>query len=129
MSFEEKYMDVLHNIEFAIISVYRKRNELIDYDVSSAIESLIDFYIAEQRNREPRNFNLSEKSLSVYEEVKQMCGFQLGRNNPDEKDELPFQPKTVNEILDCLKKIKSSIKTWTKAGGRQGYLDFVKPFV
>ncbi len=40
MAFDEDYLDVLQNIEFAIQSVYKIRNDLIDYDALSAIEAV-----------------------------------------------------------------------------------------
>ena len=75
MSFEEKNLDVLQNIEFAIQSVYKVQKNLIDYDVTFALESIIDFYSAENIGREPRDFNLSEKSEMVYEFVKRCAIF------------------------------------------------------
>ena len=51
MSFEEEYADVLQNIEFAIVTVYRRNNALLDYDVTSALETLIRIYRGEQTGR------------------------------------------------------------------------------
>jgi hypothetical protein len=39
-----------------------------------------------------------------------------------------MEPKTLTDIIDCLKRIQSSIKFWTQKGGRQGYLNFVQNF-
>lgn len=123
----DKYLDVLQNIEFAIVSVYKYQNELTDYEVTFALEALIDFYISEQRNREPRKFNLSDNSTEVYEEVKRMCDFRLGRTALGERE--TEEPISSGEIVECLKKIKNSVNKWTKQSGRQGYLDFVKDYV
>ena len=60
MDFEEKYMDVLQNIEFGIVSVYREKPELSDNNVISSLEALIDAYKGEQIGRPPRKFNLSD---------------------------------------------------------------------
>jgi hypothetical protein len=38
-------------------------------------------------------------------------------------------PKTVDEIITCLKRIQKSIRRWNKEGGRQGYLNFISEFV
>lgn len=130
MSFEEKNLDVLQNIEFAIQSVYKVQSDLIDYDVTFALESIIDFYSAENIGREPRNFNLSEKSEMVYEYVKEVCDFRLGKSSlDDDEDNFTQNPVTINEILNCLKKIKNSVGKWTKRNGRTGYLDFVKDYL
>ena len=49
MAFEEQYLDVLQNIEFAIVSAYREHNDLRDREVMRALDALIDFYRAEAR--------------------------------------------------------------------------------
>jgi|SRR3972149_7719424 len=130
MAFEDKYLDVLQNIEFPIQVVYKTRQDLTDYDVLSAIEALIDFYIAEERKREPRDFKLSEKSIEVYNGAKEMCDFRLGRDIQDDiKTEGTPKPLSISEMTNCLKTIKNSINKWTKRNGRQGYLNFVKEYM
>ncbi len=127
MLLDEKYMDVLQNIEFAIQQVYKDYTDLTDYDVLFALDALIDFYMAEERKREPRKFNLSEKSVLVYEEMKVMCEFRLRIS--DSADKILESRISLSEIQYCLKKIKSSLNKWTKSGGKRGYLDYVKQFV
>jgi len=59
--------------------------------------------------------------------------WRLGRVTlPDAQDPPVAEvltPQTPNEIVDCLKRIQSSIRLWTKKGGRQGYLNFVSEFL
>lgn len=45
---EDRYFDVLHNIESAIVSVYRAHPELTDYEVDKALAALWDSYHAEE---------------------------------------------------------------------------------
>jgi hypothetical protein len=126
---ENKNSDVLQNIEFVIQTVYKIHSELTDYDVSFALESLLDFYAAKERNREPRDFKLSENSLLVYENVKEICEFRLGNSSFNEDNDFINNPISNNELLNCLKKISNSVKKWTKRNGRQGYLEFVKEYM
>jgi len=49
--FEEKYMGVLQNIEFAIASIFRQHAALLDFEVGEAINALVRQYKAEQRGR------------------------------------------------------------------------------
>lgn len=66
----EKYQDVLQNIEFAIVSIYRE--------------------------------NL----------------------------EMPItNPTSLDEIIQCLKRILKSVEKWNKHEGIQGYLRFVSQYV
>jgi hypothetical protein len=64
--FEEEYQDVLQNIEFAIVSVYREDPGLLDYEVDSALNALIVAYQAEQKHRASRPAALSPLAQEVF---------------------------------------------------------------
>ena len=130
MVLEEDYLDVLQNIEFAIVSVYRERNDLRDYEVMRALDALIDFYRAEARGHIPKEFHLPEKETLVFQRVQDMCEFRLGRENLGSNVQpISIEKKTADEILACLRKIRKSVDRWNKQGGKQGYLQFVSEFV
>ncbi len=138
MAFDEKYLDVLQNIEFAIVQIYRQYPELHDFEVMNALEAAIDFYAAQRINRNPREFNLSDRATLVAENVKNLCDWRLGRKSKEidpknlegsEKDQIEMKPKNIDEIISCLKTVLGSVKKWNKQGGRQGYLNFVSPFI
>ena len=42
--------------------------------------------------------------------------------------ELPVEPITAEEMYKCLKRIRDSIRKWTKRAGRQGYLTYLDQF-
>ena len=130
MRVEEEYMDVLQNIEFGIVSTYHEHPELLDYDVVRALEAVVDSYKAEQIGRAPRDFPLSQIEKKLFGAVRAMCEWRLGRGGPIgyDSDDAP-EPKTVDEILLCLKRILKSVETWNRSGGRQGYLNFVSQYV
>lgn len=147
MKFEEEYMDVLQNIEFGIVSVYRKYSELTDYDTLNAIEALIRYYTAEEQHKDPPSTRLSDRAQLVFYSVKEMCDMRLGRQSLDIKQSESFiskifklkffksktkpkiEPKTLSEIIACLKRLRTSIRSWNKRGGRQGYLKFSSQFI
>ena len=79
MDVEEEYLDILQNIEFAIMSVYRDNPLLVDFDVEAAINALISLYHAQSQNHEARRTNLNERATLVYERVEAMCEWRLGR--------------------------------------------------
>lgn len=85
MTVEEEYLDVLQNIEFAIVSTYRDHREMRDGDVIYALE-------AAASGRAP-------------------------------------EPKRVDEIVLCLKRIRKSVNRWNKSGGQRGYLSFIVQYV
>jgi hypothetical protein len=132
MSVEEEHQDVLQNLEFSIIQVYRDEPDLIDAEVLTAIEALVRRYGAEAQGKTISNRPIREIAKRVMEAVQTMCEWRLGRfvlqddkGNPVESP----SPKTVDDIVACLKRIQSSIRFWTQKGGRQGYLQFIQQFI
>ena len=133
MTFEEEYQDVLQNIEFAIVNVYRRRAKLVDYDVETVLATLIRLYQAEQSRRQFDQPPLNELRQELYEAVKSMCDWRLGRSElvrEGDKGGAPQPPPlTPDEIIACLKRIRKSVQKWNKHGGQQGYLKFVEQFI
>jgi hypothetical protein len=133
MDVAKDYLDIMQNIEFAIMSVYRDNPLLVDFDVEAAINALISLYHAQPQGHEPRRPNLNERATLVYERVQAMCDWRLGREDfvtaDGSEDVPPPEPVTLDVIVACLKRIRKSVQRWNKEGGRQGYLTFVGRFV
>jgi hypothetical protein len=130
MALEDVHLDMLQNIEFAIVSVYREQPGLRDTQVMRALDALIDVYRAETRGHTPKEVSLPEPEDTVFQHTKEMCEFRLGRQTTVTRKQVPFEgDKTANEILACLRKIRRSVERWNKRGGQQGYLQFVSEFV
>jgi len=91
----------LQNIEFGIVRVYLDNPELTDWDALTAIEALIRFYQVEAKGRRTAPPSLSPLAEEVYDSVKPMCQWRLGRETP---------------FLD-------------EDGKPQGYLAFVERFI
>ncbi len=131
--FEEEYLDVLQNIEFGIVRIYREQPGLVDWDVLDAIQALIRSYTAEARGRPRPKIRLSDLSQLVFDSVEAICEWRLGREQPlaesGQPPDVKIEPKTIDEIVACLKRVQKSIRRWNKEGGRQGYLNFVSGFV
>ena len=133
-NFEERYMDVLQNIEFGIVQVYRNHPEMTDWEALAAIEALLRTYRAEARGRQARLPSLDPVADEIYNSVQAMCEWRLGREMPfSHKEgkpvEFPVTPITLDELIACLKRVRKSIRFWSREGGRQGYLTFVSQFV
>ena len=133
MEFEERYMDVLQNLEFAIVQIYKRSREMTDYNVMRMLQALIDEYQSELSGLPPKAHDLSEIERALQESVRQMCEFRLGRaslgNNPSSEAEMKGDNISIEEILLCLKRLFKSAKRWNKSGGRRGYLDFIIQYV
>ena len=131
--FEQEYEDVLQNIEFAIVSTYRENPEVSDWSVEAALDALIRSYQAEHSGRPAPSLRLSELEQKLYERVRAMCEWRLGREQLGVESDQPQLPematKTLDEIIACLKRIRTSVKRWHKSGGRRGYLEFVSKYI
>jgi hypothetical protein len=130
---EEKYEDVLQNVEFSVVSVYHAHPELTDWDVEVAYEALMQFYNAEVRHKPTYLRQLAGNQAEVVNAAQSMCELRLGRKTLSDDREQPvefsFDPITASEIVACLKRLRKSVQFWTKAGGRQGYLNYISEFV
>jgi hypothetical protein len=128
----EQYLDVLQNLEFGIIQVARRHPEMSDWEALAAVEALMQVYRAEATGREARPPKLDPLAEETYDSVEGMCEWRLGRgqfvNDEGEPVELPIKPITAQEMYKCLKRIRDSIRKWTKRGGRQGYPTYLDQF-
>jgi hypothetical protein len=120
-------------MEFAIVQIYRSTSDLIDAEVLNSIESLILTYNLEAKGGFASAPKVKGVSATVAGAVKAICELRLGRVSTDNKWIQPhdgtIESKSVENIVDCLKRIQSSIKFWTKKEGQQGYLDYVNKFI
>jgi hypothetical protein len=129
---EEQYLDVLQNIEFGIVRVYHEHDDLVDFEVEQALSSLIREYKADQRDRTFDPPDLAPVVREVYDSVRQMTEWRLGREVPFKEGDVPFEllePLSLDEMIACLKRVRKSVRKWNKRGGRQGYLQFIEQFV
>lgn len=130
---EEEFEDVLQNLEFALVRVYRVHEEMSDWEAETAMASLIRTYTAEERGRKPPNLRLKPVEQEAYDNVQAMCEFRLGRSDMVKESgktvNIPVEPITVSDLILCLKRIRKSIQRWRKEGGRRGYFEFVGQFL
>jgi hypothetical protein len=131
-SFEGRYLDVLQNLEFGIIQVVRRHPKMSDWEALAVVEALMQVYRAEATGREARPPKLDPLAEETYGIVESMCEWRLGRgqfvNDEGEPMELSVEPITAEEMYKCLKRIRDSIRKWTKRAGRQGYLRYIDQF-
>ncbi len=133
--FEDQYLDVLQNIESGIVSVWKKHPEMTDWDAQNAVEGLLRTYQAQARQRREPVLRLAPLAQETFDAVGEMCDWRLGRRalvRTDDKgksEDIPTDTVTLDEMIACLKRIRSSIELWNKEGGRRGYLNFISQFV
>ena len=128
---ERDHLDILQNIEFAIVSIYQGNPSLMDANVDSALESLGRTYAGETRGRKPV-IPTNPVTRIVYDRVQAICDWRLGRNPLENEEGQPGpvpEAVSVEIILACLKRIRKSLRLWTKESGRQGYLNYIDQFM
>ena len=131
--FEEQYQDVLQNIEFGLVQAYRDNPNLVDTGTMYALDTLIKVYNGELQGREVALPQFKPEEQAAYDGARAMCEMRLGRTHLKDKNgrdvDTEMTPRTVEEIVACLKRIRKSVEGWYKRGGRRGYYEFIQQFV
>jgi hypothetical protein len=129
----EEYLDVLQNIEVGLVSAYQGNPNLTDTGTMYAVETLIKVYSGEMQGREVALPQFKPEEKAAYDAARAMCEWRLGRatmkDGKGKEMKLGTEPLAVEEIIACLKRIRKSIETWYKRGGRRGYYEFVRQYV
>ena len=79
MRLEEKNLDILQNIEFAIASVYEDHPTFLDYRVMGALDALVGAYRAESRGHTQKQISLEDEEREIFDRVKSVCEWRMGR--------------------------------------------------
>lgn len=127
IEFEDQYLDVLQNIEWALLSLVKDHPELSDHDMLRIIGQALTYYKSQQReNPVIAQSKLTDIRQDIFERIRSMCEWRLGGLPPPDK-QIACNAITIEELILCLKRIEKSIKFWTKQGGRKGYINFAAP--
>jgi len=129
MNKEPKNIDVLQNLEFAVVNLWRKHPDMTNYVVARAYEAAFEHYRAEARGHQPKACKLTGLDHEVFEAVKDMCEWRLGRSSEGKPQDDQTRPIPVPELVEGLRQLGKSVEFQTKSSGRQGYLTFVSQFV
>ena len=129
MNSEPKNIDILQNLEFAVVEIYRKHREMSDHVAARAYEAVFERYRAEARGHQPKPSALTGLDLEVFDALVGMCELRLGRTPMNSAGDEAIPPIPANEIVDCLRELRKSVERHTRSGGRQGYLSFVDGFI
>ena len=133
LSNDERYIEIIYTLELSIVAFYQEHPDLLDAHVETAINHLMRVYRAETQGKQAPKRRMKGISLDLAETLEAVCEFYRGRAQVEPqkspKSELELPVRTPKDITASLKKLKSSIKTWSKQGGRQGYLNYVTEFI
>ena len=71
-------LDILQNLEFSVVEIWRGHPEMSDYAALRAYEAAFQIYRAELRGHAPKPPGLTGLDAEAFEAVKAMCEFRLG---------------------------------------------------
>lgn len=131
-TFEKRYLGELFELEAAILAVFLDHPELTDRNVDNAVEAVMDAVRAKQLGRARREFNLFELEVIVFEQVWEACQRLQGAPHSQEArlpNPFPHRICTPQEVNECLKRIRKSIRHWSKDGEPQEYLEVVAEYL
>lgn len=129
MKWAEAKLDVLQNLEFSGVQIWRANRAMSGYAAHHAYETAFQFYRAEMRGHAQKPHLLTGPEADAFDAVKAICEFQLGRSSGPLLWPETVPPVPLEKIVDCLRELSKSVARHTKVGGRQGYLNFIDRFL
>jgi hypothetical protein len=123
--------DVLYQIELTVLREWTRDPSLIDLEVADVFDALARRYALEERGQSAKPFRLGPKAERLYEVVLEISEAQAGRRSPpEETTHIPFRTDvSPSELATSFKRLSRSVATWSKRGGRQGYLEYISEFL
>ncbi|MGH8017010.1 MAG: hypothetical protein ACREIA_01760 [Opitutaceae bacterium] len=131
MNWTQDKLDVLQNLEFAIVQIWRAHPEMTDYVAERAYEAAFQHYRAELRGHTPKPHGLTGLDAEASDALFAMCQFRLARGPCPVETDAPGEIGCVplEQIVDSLRELSRSVRRHTGRGGRQGYLTFIDGFL
>ena len=127
MTVKDEDVGILQNLEFMMMSVWKKHPEMTDHVAARAYEAAYERYRAEARGHQPKPVTLTGLDREAYDAVTEMCEIRLGRQASGAFDGIP--PVEISRLAECLRELRKSVERHTRFSGRQGYLNFVSRFI
>ncbi len=117
---EEKYLDILQNIEFAIHATYKEQGNITDRHVETALEYLLE--MGKTQLGTPSKFLTTVPSnvQNVVDAVDEI--FEMREEITDHKERLMDKLKCVYRVLD-------SVRTHYNPQNEYSYLNFIGQFL
>jgi len=116
-------IDILQNLEFTVVQMWKDDAELVDAEIGRAYEAAFQRYRAESRGHAPKPVSLAGRELALYEALVDMAESRRSeRQNPG-------SPEAAAVFMDCFRELGRSVERHGRTGGRRGYLEFIKQFL
>ena len=129
MKIEEKYEDVLQNIEFSVVSFDRKFIPLKDEHCLKAYNFLKKKYIGEMRGWKLENAVIEDPIVEeLVSAIIPYSDLRLGKVEVQEPS-VVFKSIDYNAIIKCFERLSKSVNKWKTGKNSRRYIEFVSNFI
>ncbi len=132
MRVEEEFENVMINIEIQVITVSNEYPELSDAGVERVYNALLSKYKAIGRGKEPKEPSFrSEAEQELFALIDTVSDLFTGVDKESElADVFEGQDEVSAENMAAIfKRLRKSLRTWTKQGGSKGYIYYIAQFL
>lgn len=131
MTWKDEDLPVLRELESTIVDTWSRHAELNDYTAGRAYEAAFHHYRARLRNHPPKPPDLRGLDLETFNALQKACEQLLASGAAPLKGTSEGDPKPVSQekLVEYLRELGRSVERHTKAGGRRGYLEFVRQYI
>lgn len=131
MTWKESDLPALRELESTILRICSAHQEMNDYNAGRAYEAAYQHYRARLRGREPRPTLLKALDLETFGAVRDVCEGLLTQGALPMKSNSTVEPRPVEleKLVEYLRELHRSVERHTRAGGRRGYLEFIRTFI
>jgi hypothetical protein len=131
MRWKDEALPALHELESAIVELWRKHPDMTDYVAGRAYEGAFQIYRALNRGHQPKPPDLRGVDAEALEAIRATCERLLTSGPAPAKNVLRGNttPVPLAKLLEYLRELHRSVERHTELGGRQGYLNFIRGFI
>mgnify|MGYP001083488105 CR=1 FL=1 len=130
----DAYVGILLHLENAIHEIAYANKEISDGQIELALERLIRHFQTEAGGREPRPTRLGAGSQQVFDGTMIAAELLLGHAEAsvaETREPLAIGNESIShgELIACLKRLRKSVRFWSRQGGRRGYVSYIHNFL
>lgn len=133
MLIEEEFENLMLNIEIQVVSISGQHPNLHDASVDRVYNAFLSRYKALSKGKEARKPSLKSVEEELYLLIEGICDFFTGDSEYFGEGkflvELDAEKASYENMVAIFKRLRKSLRTWTKRGGSKGYIYYITQFL